>query len=168
MTKIDTTKWKSFMVSDLFSDLIRGSLPIFRNLTEGTTPVIAASMYNQGITGYYNVPKKYMNHITVSLNGAGSGYFSYHNYGFAANSDCGILIERKPLTPNIALFLCTILNKIGENYGYEEKINKTKLFAESIKLPIDSLGNPDFAYMETYMKSIMEQQRGKLELLRRL
>lgn len=37
-----------------------------------------------------------------------------------------------------------------------------------IPLPVDSSGNPDFAYMENYMKSIVKKQRNNLDALRKL
>lgn len=165
MRKIDISKWKEFAVCELFSDLQRGSMPIFRNLDKGNTPVIAASMFNQGITGYYNVEAVFQNRITVSLNGVGSGYFAYHNYSFAANSDCGILIERVSLNMWTAMFLCAVLNKIGANYGYEEKVTKSKLLAEKIKLPSTSEGTPDWQYMENYIRQIEKLQRRNLQLI---
>ena len=168
MRKIDITKWKAFYIYELFSDLQRGSMPIFRNLERGTTPVIAASMFNQGITGYYDVKPVFQNRITVSLNGVGSGYFAFHNYGFAANSDCGVLIEKHPLNMWTALFLCAVLNKIGANYGYEEKVTKSKLFAEIIKLPATSDDLPDWQYMENYMYQLEQQKRQCLQLINNL
>lgn len=168
MNKINIDNWKEFKISEIFLDLRRGALPIFRNLNKGEMPVIAASMFNQGITGYYDVPSLEKNRITVSLNGVGSGYFAYHDYEFAANSDCGILIEKYQLNKYSAMFLCAILNKIGTNYGYEEKVTKPKLFEEVILLPATQTGEPDFQYMEDYIKDIEEIQNCNLQIIKSL
>ena len=168
MNKINIDNWKEFKISEIFLDLRRGALPIFRNLNKGEMPVIAASMFNQGITGYYDVPSLEKNRITVSLNGVGSGYFAYHDYEFAANSDCGILIEKYQLNKYSAMFLCAILNKIGTNYGYEEKVTKPKLFEEVILLPATQTGEPDFQYMEDYIKNIEELQNRNLQIIKLL
>ena len=168
MNKINIDNWKEFKISEIFLDLRRGALPIFRNLNKGEMPVIAASMFNQGITGYYDVPSLEKNRITVSLNGVGSGYFAYHDYEFAANSDCGILIEKYQLNKYSAMFLCAILNKIGTNYGYEEKVTKPKLFEEVILLPATQTGEPDFQYMEDYIKNIEELQNRNLQIIKSL
>lgn len=168
MNKINIDNWKEFKISEIFLDLRRGALPIFRNLNKGEMPVIAASMFNQGITGYYDVPSLEKNRITVSLNGVGSGYFAYHDYEFAANSDCGILIEKYQLNKYSAMFLCAILNKIGTNYGYEEKVTKPKLFEEVILLPATPTGEPDFQYMEEYIKNVEELQNRNLQIIKSL
>lgn len=168
MNKINIDNWKEFKISEIFLDLRRGALPIFRNLNKGEMPVIAASMFNQGITGYYDVPSLEKNRITVSLNGVGSGYFAYHDYEFAANSDCGILIEKYQLNKYSAMFLCAILNKIGTNYGYEEKVTKPKLFEEVILLPATQTGEPDFQYMEDYIKNVEELQNRNLQIIKSL
>ena len=158
MNKIDIASWQEYKISDLFLDLERGKCPIFRNMAPGRVPVIAASMYNQGITGYYDIQPKYSNKITVSLNGVGSGYFSFHPYPFSANSDCGILHEKIKLSRHTALYLCGVLNRIGEKYGYGEKVTKDKLFKESIKLPskLNTQGKyePDWQYMERYIDAL--------------
>ena len=62
------------------------------------------------------------------------------------------------------MFLCAILNKIGTNYGYEEKVTKPKLFEEVILLPATQTGEPDFQYMEQTITALIAQQQTKLQL----
>ncbi len=43
---------------------------------------------------------------------------------------------------------------MGLNYDYVNKFTRESAKGIKIKLPIDKIGNPDFSYMETYMKNL--------------
>lgn len=150
---ISVDNWRKFKVSDLF-DIERGSLSNLNDIEPGECPIVSAFGAKQGITFFGNVDEKYSNCITASMNGSGTGYFSYHDYCFNANADCGVLIPKFKISKEIALFIVTILNKIAYRYTYGRKLTIDRLSNENILLPSDSLGNPDFNFMEKYIKTI--------------
>ena len=45
-----------------------------------------------------------------------------------------------------------------DKYGFNEMCTQKVLKAESIKLPVTPSGEPDWQYMEEYMKSVMDEQ----------
>ena len=51
------------------------------------------------------------------------------------------------------MFLCTILNKLSYKYQYGRKLNGNRLKNEVIMLPTKD-GEPDWQYMEDYIKSL--------------
>ena len=154
MGKIDTAEWGTFRIGDLF-EAERGKIKNLQNQNEGNTPVIAAAGFNQGIAGMYDVPALYENKITISCNGAGCGSVFYHPYKFNLNGDAIVLTELCPMSDLTKQFISCILNGIlTRKYSYAEKCSADKAKNEKIKLPIDESGNPDFLYMETYMKNI--------------
>ena len=51
------------------------------------------------------------------------------------------------------LFLVTVISKSLKNSTYSDQISSKVLAGLSIKLPVDNTGNPDFSYMESYMKN---------------
>ena len=57
------------------------------------------------------------------------------------------------MTPNIALFICSILNASAKIYGYayNEKRSQKALKKETILLPVKSDETIDFEYMENYI-----------------
>lgn len=165
--KIDTRDWKEFKVGDLFSSVETGSLQSTNDIQNGQVPVISSSMFNNGILGYFDVEKQYVNKITVAYRGAGAGFVSYHPEPFNATLNCGILHETFKLTPYIAEFMCSILTAtLLSKYDFKHIITPSRLLQETIKLPVDNNGEPDWVYMENFMKSIEQKATKKLDLLK--
>lgn len=141
----------------------------------GILPIVSATDKNQGIAYYGNVSAKYINCLTASFNGVGTGYISYHDYLFNANTDYGILIPKfNEFNTYIALFITTVMNQFKYKYSYGRKLSQERLAEEYIKLPIvcDENGNPiidknkhlselgyitDWKYMEKYKEEINEK-----------
>ena len=165
---INSSNWKEFRVGDYFHG-IRGTSRKMQTLPEGKTPIIAAARYNQGIAGYYDVPAEYENAITISCNGVGCGSTFYHDYPFAITGDA-IVLKNIGNVPQEALrFLATIFDvHFIRKYSYEDKCSADKAEAELIKLPATSDGEPDWVYMEKYMKQIIEDSKKNLKILKRI
>lgn len=164
---IDTSNWKEFRVGDYFH-CTRGKSRRLQILSEGSTPIIAAAQYNQGIAGYYDVPTEYENTITISCNGVGCGSTFYHDYPFAITGDA-IVLERIGKIPQTALhYIVAVFDAhFMHKYSYENKCSADKAEAEIVKLPATSDGQPDWAYMESYMKQIMEESKKRLKNLKK-
>ena len=52
------------------------------------------------------------------------------------------------------MFLTTIINIEQYRYNYGIKCSQTRIKNIKIKLPVDSKGNPDWQFMENYIKSL--------------
>ena len=160
--KVDTREWGEFRVRELF-DAERGKVKNIQPLTPGATPIIAAGAYNQGIAGMYDIDSAYKNRITVSCNGAGCGSTFYHPYEFNVNGDAITLIEKKCMSDRAKQFVACILNAtFTRKFSYEEKCSPQKALAEAMRLPIDKTGQPDWAYMEEYMRKMEEKTKTAL------
>ena len=160
--KVDTREWGEFRVGELF-DAERGKVKNIQPLTPGATPIIAAGAYNQGIAGMYEIDSAYKNRITVSCNGAGCGSTFYHPYEFNVNGDAITLIEKKCMPDKAKQFVACILNAtFTRKFSYEEKCSPQKALAEVMRLPIDKTGQPDWAYMEEYMRKVERKTEGML------
>ena len=160
---IDISKWKEFRVGDFFHG-IRGTSRKMQTLDSGNTPIIAAARYNQGIAGFYDVPAEFENAITISCNGVGCGSTFYHDYPFAITG-VAIVLENIGNVPQGALFFIASVYDafFTRKYSYADKCSASKAEAEKVKLPATSDGQPDWAYMESYMKKIMEKAQKSLE-----
>jgi hypothetical protein len=136
---------------------------------EGGVPYISSTKENNGIDTYVTPPiktKKGVNVVThinkISLNNSGSvGYCFYHNYEFIASDHVTVLNIKKEhnqkLTPNIALFLKPILEKLRNKYSFGREISNSRLEKEKIFLPAKLCNSqyvPDFEFMENYITQI--------------
>lgn len=170
-SNIDFNNWEYFKISKLFI-IERGTITSLNEVEPGLVPIVSATDKNQGIAYYGNVPTKYINCLTASFNGVGTGYISYHDYPFNANTDCGILIPKfKEFNTYTAIFITTVMNKFKYKYSYGRKLSQERLAEEYIKLPIlfDSVGKPvidkdkflsdsgyvpDWQYMESFIQDL--------------
>ena len=166
--KVDTREWGEFRVGELF-DAERGKVKNIQPLTPGATPIIAAGAYNQGIAGMYAIDSAYKNRITVSCNGAGCGSTFYHPYEFNVNGDAITLIEKECMSDRAKQFVACILNAtFTRKFSYEEKCSPQKALAEAMRLPIDKTGQPDWTYMEEYMRKVEKKANDVLNFLDRI
>lgn len=165
MGKIDTSGWKEFRVGELFA-AERGKVKNIQPLCPGETPIIAAGAYNQGIAGTYEIDSAYENRITISCNGAGCGSTFYHPYKFNVNGDAITLIEKNSMSDKAKSFIACILNgAFTRKYSYEEKCSPQKALDEIVRLPPTHNGDPDWAYMESYMANIETRVAESMTLL---
>lgn len=165
MGKIDTSGWKEFRVGDLFA-AERGKVKNIQPLCPGETPIIAAGAYNQGIAGMYEIDSAYENRITISCNGAGCGSTFYHPYKFNVNGDAITLIEKNSMSDKAKSFIACILNGVfTRKYSYEEKCSPQKALDEIVRLPATPDGDPDWAYMESYMANLETKVAESLTML---
>lgn len=156
---ISTKQWNEFLIGGkegLFT-IEKGKETIV-NLLENPTghPLIGASKYNNGYIGTYEGYKKLFkgNTLTVSSNGTVGKAF-YQEDDFIATGDINILsLKNHKLNKYIASFLCTIIEQESFRYNWGRKWGKERMEKSKIKLPIDSKGNPDFNFMEKYIKSL--------------
>ena len=80
----------------------------------------------------------------------------YQNIPFVATSDVTVLIQKNEILFNkyIGLFIATIMNqeKYKWSYGRQIRLNDCKKL--TTKLPATSQGEPDWEFMESYIKSL--------------
>ena len=50
-------------------------------------------------------------------------------------------------------------------YKYSDQLNSQSISEESILLPVDTLGKPDWAYMDAYMRSVMDDTENALSAM---
>ena len=61
-----------------------------------------------------------------------------------------------------------IISKQCERYTYKNKLSLEAIILETIKLPIDSSGNPDWNYMEQYMAAVLQESEQSLQKMEKM
>jgi hypothetical protein len=152
---MNTANWKSFRFDEIF-DIKKGKRLTKADMVEGDINFIGATDSNNGITAKIS-NDKYIhsaNTITVSYNGSIAEAF-YQSKPFWATDDVNVLYPKFSLTQNIALFLCTIIHKEKYRFNYGRKWDKEMMQQSKIKLPINSDNNPDWQWIENYVKNTL-------------
>ena len=149
---LEVEKWGEFTLSELFfiSSSVDNNL---LNSEAGTTPYVASSSENNGITAFINAkPSQKSNTLTVARNGSvGATFYQAKDY-CSSPDDIRVLTPRFNMNKYVGIFLKTIIEQDKFKYGYGRKLGTKRIEKVKIKLPITSNGSPDFTYMENYVK----------------
>lgn len=171
--KIDFSNWKEFKYSDIF-EIKKG----FYNkkpehTSEGNIPFLGATEKNNGVTEYYSIEdiknasktgndknsslelKLFPPHSLCITNNGSVGFAYYQDQVFTCSHDVNPLyIKKGTFNKYTALFVATIIKKDRYRWAYGRKWRPDRMKDSTIMLPTDSKGNPDWDFMELYMKSL--------------
>lgn len=149
---MDTKAWKWFRYDQIF-EIKKGKRLTKADMVDGDIPYIGATDSNNGITARVSNSEHLhsANTITVSYNGSIAEAY-YQTKMFWATDDVNVLYPKFEMTPFSALFLTTIINKEKYRFNYGRKWDKELMQVSKIKLPIDKTDNPDWQWIEKYVK----------------
>jgi len=152
--EINLQKWEWFEIQSLF-EIKKGKRLIKAHMKEGNTPFIGSIDSNNGLRQMINhKPIHQGNTISINYNGSVAEAF-YQPVSFYASDDVNILYPKFELNKYIALFIITIIRKEKYRFNYGRKWHMERMRISKIKLPVNNEGNPDFDFMEKYIKSLM-------------
>ena len=161
--RLSDREWKIFIIGDLFSI----KRPIARNkdhYENGNVPFVASGSGNNGVM------KCCKPHKNEELDNAGcitvspvDGSAFYQPYNFLGRGGAGSSILML-YADNINLYNGQFIAKMIANtcackYTYGHMGNKDSIKRERIMLPVDDNDEPDYQFMEDYMKELMTAKR---------
>lgn len=164
---LPTASWRPFRISDLFETETRnnrrqvptGSWIAAKNLEEGDTPRVTVSNSNNGIVGYYadmDDPnyRVYENFISVSF--LGTVFYQPRKTSLDMKVHC---LKPMHITLNeyVANFLVTVIRSRVNAFKYQDQLSSTVLPNATIMLPANEAGSPDWNFMESFMRSIVNE-----------
>ncbi len=146
---IDTSKWKEFIVGEIF-EIVRGKRLIELDRISGSIPYYSASDYNNGLTDMIANPL-FTRKDSLVYTTFGRCY--YIEGEFTASDEISIL-HNNNLNVYNGTFIATIINQDKHKYSFGRKAFQNKFANNIIKLPVNQKGKPDFEFMENYIKSL--------------
>lgn len=155
--KVDTREWGSFALGTLFN-IVKGKRLTKVEMKSGKIPFIGSSALNNGCTAMIGNDKNQHpeNTITVCYNGSVGETF-YQDQPYIASDDVNVLYPKFTMNRQIALFIVPLIKGVSSRYDYIDKWKKEAMEADKIYLPVDKTGQPDWAYMEEYMRKVEER-----------
>lgn len=153
------SKWDYFRIKDIFRIIEKCKCSNATELLEDGDDIayIGAKKDENGVMRYvkYNEMLVTKGNCMVFIgDGQGSvGYCLYQPKDFIGSSTL-VAGYNNHLNPYTALFLVTILDMERYRYSFGRKYNKNAILNSKIKLPVNSEGNPDWQFMEDYIKSL--------------
>lgn len=174
MMKLSDREWKVFDFLEVFN-IVDGYYnkkpPINLEINSNNIPFLAATKNNNGLTGFINksivkkydkvgnISNKYSNRrffsgkcLAITNNGS-VGNVYYQDTEFTCSHDITVLyLKNFEINKFIALFLIPLLKKTGSKYAYANKWRPKRMKKSKILLPVDDQCNPDYGFMEQYVK----------------
>lgn len=156
---IDVSRWHKCRLGDYF-DFETGKDMLPTKEKDGDIPVVCLGSNNNGIGLYIaeNPKHKLYDEGCITIAGWAGGLFAfYQEQKFYVKGRVKIAIPKQPLSKLAGLFMCTMIDSESWKYTYAEKASGDKLPNTELYLPITSTGEPNWQYMEDYMRRIMDK-----------
>ncbi|MCQ2339517.1 MAG: restriction endonuclease subunit S [Paludibacteraceae bacterium] len=155
MKTLDQCKWRAFKIEDIFT--ISGTITTHPSLLtkKGNVPRITCAATNNGLDDFYSNPPTEKGGV-LTIDSATVGYVGYQAYDFLATDHVEKLTlkDGRKLSRYVALFIKMAIDKAcNGKYGYGYKFAQQRIRRQTLQLPITAKGEPDWAFMEEYMKA---------------
>jgi len=151
---LNNKKFEYFEVKDLFE--VKGTKTTKKEFLEESWnwefPYITTQSTNNWVAWFYSIfTEKW---FVLTIDSAVTGFCSYQEKDFSASDHVEKLTPKFEINKYIWIFLTTIINKEQYRYNYWRKFNQERIKNTKIKLPVDDSWNPDFKFMEDFIKSL--------------
>lgn len=147
---LDSSNWKNFNIVRMWEKVYRGERQKAENRETGSIRYFSASEANNALTDKISNPT-FTDSDALIYTIFGDCY--YVEGIFTACDDVSIFKHNK-LNKYNGLFIATIISKNRYKYRFGRKAFKNKFSNEIIKLPTTATGDPDWDFMENYIKSL--------------
>ena len=155
--ELNTDNWQEFKYTDIFDTIIIGKSIDLNKLEEGDINYVGRTEENNGITAKvskYNNQEPYEgNCITVPMVG-NALKSTYQNSPFYVSQNILILRNRN-LNKYNAMFFNAIIRMDEFRFCYGRTLSIDRFKQLTIKLPATPKGEPDYQFMEDYIKTLL-------------
>lgn len=150
---LEEKEWGEFFIEEI-AEIISGQDIYAKERIEGNTPYVSATANQNGIGYFVGNKNKTIESNCLSVNRNGSvGYSFYHPYKALFGNDCRKIRLNKS-KKHIGLFVSNQITRQRGKYGYGYKMGTARLKRQKIMLPINNKNEPDYVFMENYMKNL--------------
>lgn len=167
MGKIDTSGWKEFRIGDLFEACLSKDDIQPKDFVEGKIPLVSSGKENNGIIAFVEDKKARLweaNTLTIDM--FGKVFYQENPYFAVSHGRVNILLPKISMTKGCLQFMGCAIEKVTlQKYAFNEMCTGTKVLKDNIKLPATPNGDPDWAYMESYMANLETKVDELLTLL---
>lgn len=152
-------EWQEFYLKDIFNLVQRGKRLKNADHIYGERPYVSSTFMNNGVDDYVSNKDKvriFDNCLTLANSGSVGSSF-YQPYKFVA-SDHITALKTNSFSKYVYLFIATMTARLSQKYDFNREINDKRINREIIMLPVNVENQPDYEYMENYMKYIEQQK----------
>ena len=161
---LDSVEWGVFRLKEIF-EVENCKCSKVSGLEKGMIPYVGATNQNNGTISYL---KKYDSLITKGnciifvCDGEGSMGYSYYKHEDFIGTTTIKVGRNRHLNKFNGMFISTVADTVRGKYNFGYKRNELRLKNETLTLPINKEGNPNWQFMEDYVKQEMQAQSQRI------
>ncbi|RDU61073.1 restriction endonuclease subunit S [Helicobacter marmotae] len=167
MKDLDSVQWGEFKIADLFDRIEKGKCKNFNQETKeikNGISFLSATINNNGVSGFVE-----KNHLLqqgncimfVNQGDGGAGYAIYKAEDFISTTSCSFGYA-KWINKYTGLFVASVLCRFKEKYSFGYGRTKARLKNDILLLPKNSQSQPDFEFMESFMRELESKHIQKM------
>lgn len=153
---LNEKEWAHFKMPEVFDTIQRGKRLKNADHVPGNVPYVSSTASNNGVDDYIEATsgtRVFCDCISLANSGSVGTAF-YEPFEFVA-SDHVTALKTDGLTKYKYLFMTSMIEKQGSNFNFNREINDARIRNMQIMLPVTDSGEPDYEYMEQYVKNMM-------------
>lgn len=153
MLKLSDREWKPFFLTEVFPIIQRGKRLKSEDHIPGRMPYISSSALRNGVDSFVSNTERvriFSNCLSLANSGSVGASF-YEPFAFVA-SDHITHLKNDRLNKYQYLFIAAVTKRLSQKYNFNREINDPRIAREKIVLPVNQQGEPDYAFMEEYIK----------------
>lgn len=145
-------EWGEFYVKDIFTSITRGKRLTKENRLVGSIPLVTAGFQNEGVADFISNEEQhsYCNAITIDM----FGNVFCRLYEFKCDDNIHVLKNSTLNNRSLKFITNCIKSTTNEIFSYGKQFRMKMIKKLKILLPITPEGQPNYAYMEAYMKAL--------------
>ncbi|MGN1153522.1 MAG: restriction endonuclease subunit S, partial [Candidatus Gastranaerophilaceae bacterium] len=162
---IDVSEWGEYSPVNLF-EFEHPSARSSKNYENGNVPFVYSGSFNNGVEKFVNPKNEKLdkpNCISLSPVDCSAFYQEYPFLGRGGGGSSIYLLRNEHLNKYNALFICAVLKKFYGKYYYDNQLSETKFKKEFVCLPYKTDDEPDWEYMEKYIRNLYDGLKSIVE-----
>lgn len=172
-SRLDTTKWKRFhLYDDLLFSIDTGNKFDKSKMTVVSPEIdfVSRSNNNNGISCVVDkidgIEPYKAGSMTIALGGEYLGSCFIQENDFYTGQNVNVLIPKWDMPDSVKRFVSFVIFKESRTYykAFEDELNRHMTSDFSVLLPTDDFGNPNWTYMEEYVKSIEYKAQERINI----
>lgn len=160
---LNDVKWGIFKVGDLFDRIDKGKCSnevLQTEYSDVGISYLSATNRNNGVSNFVKKNSLFQKGnciMFVNQGDGGAGFSVYKFEDFIATTSTSFGYS-KWINKNTGLFISTILSQLKNKYSFGYGRTEKRLSNDKIKIPIDKQGNPNWEFMDNYIKERKQKQ----------
>ena len=162
---LNSKRWKEFKLSDLFKVFLPSGDTQADKCESGDIPLISAGFNNNGVCKFIKCgddKSKIYNGNLISVDMFGKAFFHEYNFYSVSHGRINLLNPIKKLNSYHLQFIIVSINKSSrEKFSYNQMCSSKRISRLPIFLPVNDNDEPDYEFMENYIRAIEEEKLKK-------